>query len=111
MKERLSTLLLIITAILVVVAWLFYGLRGAFASLSLATFLIYGLDKVQAMRGKRRVSEWSLHLLALAGGTPGAALGQVVFRHKTQKKSFRRIFSLIVFIQAVALTVWVIRSW
>ena len=37
--------------------------------------------------------------LAVAGGTPGAFLGQLVFRHKTRKKSFRFVFGGIVLMQ------------
>ena len=69
---------------------------------SLVTFVQYGWDKRQAKKQKRRIPEKRLHLLALAGGTPGAFLGQITFRHKTQKKSFRVVFMGIVMIQILA---------
>ena len=56
---------------------------------SLAAFVLYGWDKRQARRDGRRIPEKTLHRLALAGGWPGAVLGQQFFRHKTQKFSFR----------------------
>jgi uncharacterized membrane protein YsdA (DUF1294 family) len=62
------------------------------AVLSLATYVAYGLDKRRAVNGCRRISERTLHLLALLGGWPGALIAQQQFRHKTQKVSFRIVF-------------------
>jgi uncharacterized membrane protein YsdA (DUF1294 family) len=80
---------------------------------SLLSFLLYGWDKRQARHGGRRIPEKTLHLAALLGGWPGAWAGQQVFRHKTQKVSFRIVFWLIVFLNAVvlaALVWWNIRA-
>jgi uncharacterized membrane protein YsdA (DUF1294 family) len=67
-------------------------LLGLYSLSSVVLFALYGLDKSAAQRGRRRTPESNLHLLALAGGWPGALLGQYVFRHKTRKQPFRRIF-------------------
>lgn len=64
--------------------------------MSLISFIVYGLDKRRAAKGGRRISERTLHLLALLGGWPGALLGQRRFRHKTVKLSFRIVFWLVV---------------
>ena len=56
---------------------------------SVIAFVAYGVDKNLSVRRRRRVSEKTLHLLALLGGWPGAWMGQRVFRHKTRKTSFR----------------------
>lgn len=61
-----------------------------YGALSMALFIVYGLDKWAAKRGGARVAETSLHLIALMGGWPGALLGQQVFRHKTAKPAFLR---------------------
>ncbi|MBB5203905.1 uncharacterized membrane protein YsdA (DUF1294 family)/cold shock CspA family protein [Inhella inkyongensis] len=61
-----------------------------YSALSMALFVVYGLDKWAAKRGTARVAETSLHLIALMGGWPGALLGQHIFRHKTAKPSFLR---------------------
>jgi uncharacterized membrane protein YsdA (DUF1294 family) len=63
---------------------------------SLWTFGAYGIDKRRAQTGNRRIPEKTLQLLALAGGWPGALLGQQVFRHKTQKLSFQIVFWTVV---------------
>ncbi|MFS3129498.1 DUF1294 domain-containing protein [Nocardioides sp. Bht2] len=67
-------------------------LLAGYAALSLVTFAAYGLDKSAARRGRRRVPENRLHLLAIVGGWPGALAAQRTFRHKTVKQPFRAIF-------------------
>lgn len=82
--------------------------------LSLVTFVAYGFDKRRARTDGRRVPEKTLHLMALLGGWPGALLGQKVFRHKTQKVSFRIVFWLCVALNLAvvggAVTLWVWRQ-
>ncbi len=75
------------------------------AGVNAATFLGYGYDKLASRRGLFRVPERTLHLLAFAGGTPGAFLAQGVFRHKTAKGSFRTAFWLLAAAQA-AIAIW-----
>jgi uncharacterized membrane protein YsdA (DUF1294 family) len=70
------------------------------AGINLITFLFYGYDKRQSRNNKSRIPELILHLLTLLGGTPGALLGQLLFRHKTRKLSFRIVFLMIILIQA-----------
>src|SRR5690349_18553156 len=56
--------------------------------LGLSTFLIYGYDKLRAVRGGRRVPESALLALSLIGGALGGWAGMLVWRHKTQHASF-----------------------
>ncbi|MFZ6749487.1 DUF1294 domain-containing protein [Undibacterium sp. Ren11W] len=60
--------------------------------LSLASLLIYAIDKAAAKAGRRRIPENSLHLLALLGGWPGALIAQQWLRHKSSKLAFRIVF-------------------
>lgn len=60
----------------------------ALTALNALTVLLYGLDKIAARNGWRRIPEFILHLLALLGGWPGAVLAQRVFRHKTENAPF-----------------------
>ena len=53
------------------------------------TFFVYGIDKWQARQGKWRISEATLLLLAVIGGSIGAWLGMRVWRHKTKHKKFK----------------------
>ncbi len=62
---------------------------GLLVALNLLAFLAWGLDKRAAIRGRRRVPESRLILLALAGGAIGAWAGVLLFRHKTAKRSFQ----------------------
>ena len=74
-------------------AWGYLILTGVMSAI---TFVAYGIDKRQAIREGRRISEKRLHQFALLGGWPGAIAGQKLFRHKTVKKSFRLVFWLTV---------------
>jgi uncharacterized membrane protein YsdA (DUF1294 family) len=78
-------------------------LRAMFAGVNVATLLTYGYDKYVSRTSGRRVPEAVLHLLAAAGGTPGAFLGQMLFRHKTRDRWFRLIFLVIVTVQTLTL--------
>lgn len=63
---------------------------------SVIAYTVYAVDKKAAIKKRQRVREKSLHLLALAGGWPGAWFAQQRLRHKTQKTSFRLMFWMTV---------------
>lgn len=63
---------------------------------SCVAFVMMMWDKWRAIRVKQRVAESTLLLCSLAGGWPGTQLARMLFRHKTQKVSFRAIYWLIV---------------
>lgn len=77
----------------------------AYVFVSLITFIAYALDKSAARNGRWRTSEQTLHLLAIAGGWPGALVAQQALRHKSKKASFRIVFWATVIIN-IALLVW-----
>jgi uncharacterized membrane protein YsdA (DUF1294 family)/cold shock CspA family protein len=67
-----------------------------YGGLSVVAFLAYALDKSAARNGRWRTQENTLHLLALAGGWPGALVAQQRLRHKSSKTSFLAVFWLTV---------------
>ncbi len=76
---------------------------------SFITFIAYALDKSKARRGTWRTAENTLHLLAVVGGWPGAAIAQQTLRHKSQKTAFRIVFRFTIVINISALT-WLLSS-
>jgi uncharacterized membrane protein YsdA (DUF1294 family) len=75
---------------------LYAGLVG----MNVVALLLYGYDKRQAIAGGVRIPEAALHVVALLGGSPGALLGQELFRHKTRKQAFRLVLAAIFLVQA-----------
>jgi uncharacterized membrane protein YsdA (DUF1294 family)/cold shock CspA family protein len=65
---------------------------AAYVILSIFTFVAYAIDKSAAQKGRWRTSEATLHVLALAGGWPGALIARQTLRHKSRKASFRVAF-------------------
>jgi uncharacterized membrane protein YsdA (DUF1294 family) len=81
------------------------GVPALIALLSVATYLIYRGDKSAAKRGGWRTPESTLHVLAIAGGWPGALVAQQRFRHKSRKGSFQLLFWITVLVNCGAV-VW-----
>ena len=71
------------------------------------TFIVYGIDKYKAKHAKWRISEATLLLLAVIGGSIGAWCGMKVWHHKTMHKKFKYGVPII-FILQVALAVWIV---
>ena len=76
---------------------------GLYLAASLAAFLAYALDKSAARNGRWRTPESTLHLIALAGGWPGAWAAQRLLRHKSRKQSFQIVFWATVILNGCAL--------
>lgn len=105
--------LLLVVLWLTLLAWGAWNARlplwllGAAAALNLLTFVVYAMDKGAAQSGQWRVPEKNLHLLALAGGWPGAWVAQQTLRHKSSKAEFRVVFWVTVLLHCAGLTAWV----
>ena len=76
--------------------------------INIATFLVYGIDKwrstsgrllptgrKKAKQGSWRISEATLLILAVIGGSIGALLGMKIWHHKTMHKKFKYGLPLI----------------
>lgn len=71
------------------------------AIINTLAFIVYGIDKLKAKKGKWRIPESTLLLLAIIGGSIGAWFGIKVWHHKTLHKKFKYGIPLIVIIQIV----------
>jgi len=56
--------------------------------ISLLGFFAMLLDKKKSVKGKWRIKETTLMLLALLGGALGVFAGMILFRHKIKKTLF-----------------------
>lgn len=73
------------------------------AVLNVVAFVAYGIDKYKAKHNRWRISEATLLLLAIVGGSLGALLGMKAFRHKTQKSKFTITIPLVLALQLAVL--------
>ena len=69
--------------------------------INVVTFLVYGIDKWNAKQGYWRISEATLLILAVIGGSIGALLGMKIWHHKTMHKKFKYGLPGILIIQIV----------
>ena len=68
-------------------------------AINAVTFIVYGIDKYKAKKAKWRISEATLLLLAVLGGSVGAWVGMKVWHHKTMHKKFKYGIPAILVIQ------------
>ena len=86
-------------------------------AINVSAFYIMYSDKKRARRGDWRISERTIFVLAVLGGSPGVLLGMKAFRHKTLHKRYSgdndpsafdyNIFNLQTYIKS---TEWAIHS-
>lgn len=69
--------------------------------INVVAFIIMGVDKSRAVRHRWRVRESTLFLSAIVGGSIGALLGMLLFRHKTNHRSFRTGLPVILVIHII----------
>lgn len=67
--------------------------------INVIAFIIYGIDKLKAKKGKWRIPEATLLLFAIMGGSIGAWLGIKVWHHKTMHKKFKYGIPIILALQ------------
>lgn len=77
---------------------------------NLLSFLLMGVDKKKAKRHQWRLSEKSLFIFALLGGSLGILLGMHFFHHKTKKRKFRYGVPILLLLQlfvVFAISYWI----
>lgn len=85
---------------------IFYIISAVYlAVMNLITLITYGIDKSKAKKGRWRISEKALILLAAVGGSIGALLGMYGFHHKTKHLKFTIGVPIILILQIIILTV------
>lgn len=78
-------------------------------AINAVAFIVYGIDKYKAKHAKWRISEATLLLFAIIGGSIGAWCGMKAWHHKTMHKKFKYGVPVI-FILQVVLAVWLINK-
>lgn len=68
-------------------------------AINIVTFLVFGIDKWKAKKGKWRIREASLMGMVAIGGSPGGLVAMYLFRHKTKKSLFAVGVPLILLVQ------------
>ena len=77
------------------------------AAVNLLAFVLMAADKSKARNNRWRISERTLILTAAAGGSVGALLGMLAFRHKTRHPKFTVGIPVILILQlALAAAIW-----
>jgi uncharacterized membrane protein YsdA (DUF1294 family) len=102
----ISVFVAIILYVVVHLYWLDRPLQAWLVAASATAFGVYGWDKWAAAHGWYRVPEVALWLLEAIGGTGGAALAMVLFRHKVSKARFLTPFAVILLAQVVLVYVF-----
>lgn len=69
--------------------------------INILSFVLYGIDKLKAVKKKERISEKTLILIGILGGSIGSLIGMNIFRHKTKKLKFIISLPLILIIHII----------
>ena len=85
-----------------------YSMYYLFA-INIVSFFLYGIDKYKAKKNKWRISEATLLMIAVIGGSIGAWVGMRIWHHKTMHKKFKYGIPVI-FIFQVALAVYLLTN-
>ena len=75
-----------------------YSMYYLFA-INIVSFFLYGIDKYKAKKNKWRISEATLLMIAVIGGSIGAWVGMRLWHHKTMHKKFKYGIPLIIIMQ------------
>ena len=82
---------------------------GYLLAVNIVTFFLYGIDKYKAKKGRWRISEATLLMMAVIGGCIGAWAGMRLWHHKTMHKKFKYGIPVIIILQ-VAIAVYLLTN-
>ena len=82
---------------------------GYLLAVNITSFFLYGIDKYKAKKNQWRISEATLLLMAVIGGSIGAWAGMRLWHHKTMHKKFKYGIPIIIILQ-VALAVYLLTN-
>ena len=68
-------------------------------AINIVSFFLYGIDKYKAKKGRWRISEATLQMMAVIGGSIGAWAGMRLWHHKTMHKKFKYGIPIIIILQ------------
>ena len=80
-----------------------YSMYYLFA-INIVSFFLYGIDKYKAKKNKWRISEATLLMIAVIGGSIGAWVGMRLWHHKTMHKKFMYGIPVIIIMQIALAT-------
>ena len=75
-----------------------YSMYYLFA-INIVSFFRYSIDKYKAKKNKWRISEATLLMIAVIGGSIGAWVGMRLWHHKTMHKKFKYGIPVIMIMQ------------
>jgi len=77
--------------------------------INLIGLLIMFIDKKKAIKGRWRIPEKTLMLIAILGGSIGTIIGMNIFRHKTKQLKFTIGFPTILITQITLIVYFLIK--
>ena len=72
-------------------------------AVNVIAFILFGIDKQRARKHAFRISERTLMIWGIVGGSLGALLGMQFFHHKTKHKKFTIVLPVILFLQVITI--------
>ena len=75
--------------------------------INIFTFILFGVDKRNAVKRRPRIRNFTLFLFSALGGSVGGLFGMFIFRHKTTKLYYLFGIPLILILQFIVLYITV----